>query len=174
MKRHLKPFSVEIKKSRIQGQRSQIPSKHVFERVTAHVAKVFRKEEPQAVAEPSVAPRILPSIVEPVWSSSAAVEPVRREHSSGLKATRRQIESDLNPTASENVEDAPAGTPAITKALLQTDVAPAVEEDTRPVHDVQSVEGESVKARLRQPRKKASRAIEQVMASEPMPGLEQM
>lgn len=174
MKRHLKPFSVEIKKSRIQGQRSQLPSSHVFERVPAHVTKVFQKEEPQAVAEPSVAPRILPSIVEPVWSSSAAVEPVRRKHSSGLKATPRQMEFDLAPTASENVKDAPAGMPSIAKAMLQTDVAPVVEKDTRPVHDVQPVESESVKARSRQPRKKASRAIEQVMASKPMPGLEQI
>lgn len=173
MKRHLKPFSVEIKKSRIQGQRSQLPSSHVFERVPAHVPKGFQKEEPQAVAEPSVAPRILPSIVDPVWSSSAVVEPVRRKRSSGLKTTLRQIELDLDPTASENVEDAPAGTLAIAKALLQTDVAP-VEEDTKPVDGVQSMESESVKARFRQPRKKASRAIEQVMASKPMPGLEQM
>ena len=173
MKRHLKPFSVEIKKSRIQGQRSQLRSSQVFDRVPARATEVFQKEEPQAVAEPSVAPRILPRIVKPLWSSSAAVEPIRRKYSSGLKATRRQMNFDLDSSGSENVKVAPARTPAIAKAMLQIDVPPVAEEDPKPVHDVQPLDSESVKARSRQPRKKASRAIEQVMASEPRQGLEQ-
>ena len=43
------------------------------------------------VAEPSAAPRILPSIVEPLWSSSEPVEPVRRKRSS-VRPRREQME----------------------------------------------------------------------------------
>jgi hypothetical protein len=60
---------------------------------------VFQKEEPQALAKPSAAPRILPSIVQPMWSSSESVEPIRRKRSSG-ETSRIQIEFDLNASAS--------------------------------------------------------------------------
>ena len=106
MKQNPKPFSVEIKKSRVQGQRNHLPPRRLFATAPAEATKTFLKEEPQVVAEPSAAPRILPSIVEPMWSSSEPVEPVRCKRSSG-ETGRDQIEFDLAASASEDMEDTP-------------------------------------------------------------------
>src|ERR671921_3023341 len=95
MKHNPKPFSVEIKKSRIPGQRSHLPPRPLFATVRAETTMNFQKEEPQATAKPSAAPRILPSIVGPVWSSSEPVEPVRRK-CSPVRGCRGQTEFNLD------------------------------------------------------------------------------
>lgn len=168
MKRNAKPFSVEIKKSRVQGQRDHLPPRHLFATTPVEATRVFPKDEPQVVAEPSAAPRILPSIVEPVWSSSEPVEPARRKRSSGY-ANQGEMVFDLTATASEDVKDAHAGAPASTKAVPQADNAPVDAEDALPVHDVQPTQGNGVRAKPRKARKKTSGTAGQEIVSEPIP-----
>ena len=156
------------KKSRDPGQRNQLPPRRLFEATLVEATKVFRKEEPQAVAELSAAPRIPPSIVEPMWSSSVPVEPVRRKRFSG-KAGPEQIELDLAATAAEDVLGAHAEAPMIVKAVLQTDLASVVTEDTTLVRNAQSEQSESLSVRSRKSRKKPFRAAEAVTASKPEP-----
>jgi hypothetical protein len=105
MKRNSKPFSVEIKKSRVQGQRHYLPPRHLCVTVPVEATKGFQKGEPRVVPEPSAALRILPSIVEPFWSRSEPVAPVPRKRPSG-EANRGQMELDLTAAASEDVKDA--------------------------------------------------------------------
>jgi hypothetical protein len=171
MKRNSKPFSVEIKKSRVQSLSSQLPPKRLFETRPVDVTQVLQKEEPQSVAEPSPAPRILPSIVESVWSGSEPVEPIRHKRSS-VETNRGQMELDLTATASEDVQHALARAQATADAVTPTNVAPVIAEDAAPVHDVQSAQGESVKAKSRKPRKKVSQAVEPALAFLPMPETE--
>jgi hypothetical protein len=171
MKQNPKPFSVEIKKSRVQGHRSHLPPRRLFATALAEATKVFQKEEPQVVAEPSAAPRILPSIVEPMWSSSEPVEPVRRKRSSG-ETSPDQIELDLAAGASEDVEDMPVEAPVLAKAVSKTVIAAVVEEEARPLHDVQPAQGEGVKGKSRKPQKKSSGAVEQETAPNPIPEAE--
>ncbi|PVE20864.1 hypothetical protein DC522_29920 [Microvirga sp. KLBC 81] len=135
MKRNPKPFSVEIKKSRGPNQRHQLLSRRLFEMVPVETTQVFQKEQLQAVAEPAAAPRILPSIVEPVWRNSEAAEPVRRTRRSGSKADQGQSELDLNPLAADGTKDAPAETSVILDAVSQMD-AGVVEDAAVPVHGV--------------------------------------
>lgn len=151
MKRHPKPFSVEIKKSRDPGPRSQLPPRRLFETPLVETTNIFRKEEHQAVAKPSAAPRILPSIVEPVWSSSAPVEPVQRKCSSG-KANPEKSELDLAATAAEDVMGAHAEAPVIAKTVLNTKVDPVVAEDTTLIRNAQSEHSESLTVRSRKSR----------------------
>jgi hypothetical protein len=171
MKRNLKPFCVEIKKSRVQGQRSHLPPRRLFATTLVEVTKVFQKDEPQVVPEPSAAPRILPSIVEPVWSNSEPVEPFRRKRSS-REANRGQIEFDLNASASGDVKGPPVEAPDLADAVSHADSAPAVAEGTAPVDDVQPAQCDSVKANAQKPRKKASVAVEQVTVLKPTSELE--
>jgi hypothetical protein len=110
-------------------------------------SEIFQKEEPQATVERAPAPRILPSIVEPLWSSSEPVEPVRRKRSS-VEARRGQMEPDLTATAFEAAKD------------------------PTPAHDVQPAQGERVRAGSRKPRKKAPTVGEQEIASEAIPEAE--
>jgi hypothetical protein len=173
MKRNPKPFSVEIKKSRAQGQRHQLLPRRLFGIIQVEPTQVFQKEEPQAVAEPVVVPRILPSILEPVWSNTEAVESVHRKRSLGPKIFQDQMEFDLNAIAPEDAKDAPAETPVTLEAVSQTDVATVVEEAATPVHEVQAQKTESAKAKSRKPRKTASKMLEPETASKPMFQLEQ-
>jgi hypothetical protein len=136
MKQSPKPFSVEIKKTRVQGQRSHLPPRGLFATALAEATKVFQKEEPRVVTEPSTAPRILPSIVEPMWSSSEPIEPVRCKPASG-ETGRDRIELDLAASASEDVEDTPVEAPVLAKAVSKTVIAAVVEEDARSLHDGQ-------------------------------------
>ena len=76
MKRNSKPFSVEIKKSRLQGQRHYLLPRHLFATNPVEATKILQKDEPRVVPEPSAAPRILLSIVDPLWSRSESIEPV--------------------------------------------------------------------------------------------------
>jgi hypothetical protein len=167
MKRNPKPFSVEIKKSRVQSLSSQLPPRRLFETRPVDVTQVLQKEEPQSVAEPSPAPRILPSIVESVWSGSEPVEPIRHKRSS-VEINRGQMEFDLTATASGDVQHAFARAQATADAVTPTDVTPVIAEDAAPVHDVQFAQGESAKAKSRKPRKKVSQAVEPAMAFLPM------
>jgi hypothetical protein len=123
------------------------------------------------VPEPSAVPRILPSIVESLWSGSELVEHARRKLSS-VEASRGQIEFNLTATASEDVKDAHAEAPASAAAVPQADNAPVDAEGPLPIHDVQPVQGDGVKAKSRKPRKKASGTVEQEIASEPIPEAE--
>jgi hypothetical protein len=171
MKRNSKPFSVEIKKSRVQGQRAPLPPRHLFATTPAEVPKVSQKDEPRVVPEPSATPRILPSIAEPMWSSSEPVETARRKRSSG-EANQGQMELDLTAAASEDVKDAHAGAPVSSKNVSQADNAPVDAEDALPVHDIQPGQGSGVEAKSRKPQKKASATVKQKIASEPIPEAE--
>ncbi len=168
MKRNLKPFSVEIKKSRAQGQRDYLPPRHLFATSQVEATKVFHKDEPRVVPEPSAALRILPSIVEPVWSRSEPVEPVPRKRPS-VEANRRQMELDLTAAASEDMKDAHAGAPASAKTVHQADNAPVDAEEVLPVHAVQPAQRNGVKAKPRKARKKTSGTAGQEIVSEPIP-----
>lgn len=171
MTRNTKPFSVEIKKSRVQGQRSHLPPRRLFELTLVEAPEIFPKEEPQATVERAPAPRILPSIVEPLWSSSEPIEPVRRKRSS-VKPRREQMESNLTATAFEDAESAHAGDQVSARAVPQTDGALDDAEDPTPVHHVQPARGEDVRAGSRKPRKKAPAVGEQEIASETIPEAE--
>lgn len=171
MKRNTKPFSVEIKKSRIQGQRSHLPPRRLFELTLVEATEIFQKEEPQATVERAPAPRILPSIIEPLRSSSEPVEPIRCKRFSA-KARRGQIKFDLAATAFEDAESAHAGDQVSARAVPQTDGALDDAEGPTPVDDVQPAQGEGVRAGSRKPRKKASAVGEQKIASETIPEAE--
>jgi hypothetical protein len=132
MKRNLKPFSVEIKKSRVQDQRHQLPPRRLFETVHAKAPKIFPKEELQVADEPAAPQRILPCLIEPVWSHSEAAEPARRQRSSGSKARAGQVELDLNAITSEEVKSAPAEASVIREVMSQADAASVSEEGTMP------------------------------------------
>ena len=171
MKRNLKPFSVEIKKSRGPNQHHQLLPRRLFEVAPAQATKILQKDEAQVVAAQSAAPRILPSIVEPVWSNSEPVEPFRRRRSSRA-ANQGRIGFDLDASASGDVKGPPVEAPDLADAVSHADSAPAVAEGTAPIHDVQPAQGDSVKANAHKPRKKASAAVEQVTALKPTSELE--
>jgi hypothetical protein len=133
--------------------------------------EIFQKEEPQATVERAPAPRILPSIVEPSWSSSEPVEPVRRKRSS-VKPRREQMEFNLTAAAFEDAENAHAGDHVSARAVPQTDGALDGAEDPTPVHHVQPARGEDVRAGSRKPRKKGPAVGEQEIASETIPEAE--
>jgi len=171
MKRNLKPFSVEIKKSRGPNQHHQLLPRRLFEVAPAQATKIVQKDEAQVVAAQSAAPRILPSIVEPVWSNSEPVEPFRRKRSS-REANRGQREFDLNVSASGDVKGPPVEAPDLADAVSQADSAPAVAEGAAPIDDVQPAQCDSVKANAQKPRKKASVAVEQVTVLKPTSELE--
>jgi hypothetical protein len=168
MKRNLKPFTVEIKKSRVHSQNHQLPPKRLFATVRVEVPKTIRPEEPQAVAEQPAPRRILPSIVEPVWSRPEPVEPVRRRRLSGSKARQAQIALDLDGLTFKPLQYAPAEASVLSQGMSRTDVSPVVEEDVEPVDVVHIQEAEVVKAKPRKPRRQASAIAEQVVACEPV------
>jgi hypothetical protein len=168
MKRNSKPFSVEIKKSRVQGQRSYLPPRRLFATNPVEATKVFHKDETRVVPEPSAALRNLPRIVEPVWSSSEPVETARHKRPS-VEVNRVQIEFNLTATAPEDVKEAQAEAPVIAKTLPQADNAPVDAEDTLPVHDVQPAQDNGMKAKSRKRQKRAAGTVEPAIASEPIP-----
>jgi hypothetical protein len=159
MKRNTKPFAVEIKKSRVQGH--HLPPRRLFEVAPAPTTKSVPKDELQAVVEPSPAPRILPSIVEPVWSSSD----LAHKRSSG-KVNREQMEFDLTTSASKDVKEARSAMPVIAPLVSQADVA-ATKDDVPPVRDVPPAQGESVKSSSQKPREKASGIVQRTDVSLP-------
>ncbi len=159
MKRNTKPFAVEIKKSRVQGH--HLPPRRLFEVAPAPATKSVPKDELQAVVEPSPAPRILPSIVEPAWSSSE----LAHKRSSG-QVNREQMEFDLTTSASKDVKEARSAMPVIAALVSQADVA-ATKDDVPPVRDVPPAQGESVKSSSQKSRKKASGIVQRTDVSLP-------
>lgn len=166
MKRNPKPFAVEIKKSRVQDQRHHLQPKRLFEIVPALATKVFQKEEPQIAAEPAAPRRILPSLVEPAWSHSGAVEPVRPKRSSRARTKPTQIELNLDIIPSEEMTGAPTEASAILEAPSQSNIAPVPEDSAMPVHEVQLQAAEGEKTKSRRPRSKAPEAVEPATTSE--------
>ena len=169
MKRQQTSFSVEIKKSRTQGQRPHLPPRPLFEVVppAAEARQILQTEAGPKVAEPISAPRILPSVVEPMWSRSEPAEPTRRKRSSG-QSKRAQMEFDMS-AASEDVNDAPAETPVHAEVALPTAIAAAVEKGATATHDTQPASGKSAKSNTRTVRTKAPAAVEPAQAPEPAP-----
>jgi hypothetical protein len=165
MKRNTKPFSVEIKKSRVQGQIHHLPPRRLFEPTAVEPREIVQTEEPQATAALAPAPRILPSIVEPVWGSAEPVEPVRCERSL-REDNHEQMEHDLPAASSEAPVELHSAMPMIAEAVSQADMIDAA-TDTAPIHEVHPVLGERSK-KARKPRKKSPGSVEQVMQSEPM------
>ncbi len=167
MKRNPRTFSVEIKKTRVPGQRSNLALRRLFATASAEATKVFHREEPQTIAEPSPARRILPSIVVPVWSSSEPVGPVRCKRPP-VEGRLGQMEFDLAATASEVVADAPAEAPVSANAVPQTGDALDDAHDAMPVRDVQPAQSEDVKAKSRKLLKKAAEIVERETAYDPL------
>jgi len=167
MKRNLKPFTVEIKKSRAPGQHHQLPPRPLFAPMQVEVARTVQPEEPQAVSEQPAPRRILPSIVEPRWSRSESAEPVRRTEPSGANVAQEQMQLDLDAITSEDVKDAPAEV-MISDAMSQVDVPPVTKEEAEPFHEVQVQQAETVKAKPRKLRRQASEVVEQVITSQPV------
>ncbi|WP_404295281.1 hypothetical protein ACD578_27845 (plasmid) [Microvirga sp. RSM25] len=171
MKRNSKPFSVEIKKSRVQGQRHQLLPRRLFANFADEPAEVLQKEEPQAVTEPVVAPRILPSIVEPAWGRSEPDEPIRRRRSSG-DADREQLEFNLTQAPSKDMKHAPPLVLAVAETMSQTANTNVAEADARPADGVQRDQGQPVRFNSRVPRKKSLEVFEPVTAFNPTLGPE--
>ena len=155
MKRNPKPFSVEIKKSRVQVQRHQLPPRHLFVLTPAKVTPSVQENEPPLVAQPPAAPRILPSILEPARSHSEAVEPARRKSSPRSKSDQGQMEFSLNTIATEDANDAPDEDRMVPAAKWHPD-ASLGEVTATPVNEVQAQEVGRTKAKARKPQKKVS------------------
>ena len=168
MKRHQKFFSVEIKKSRTQGQRQQLPPRPLFATPPDETSAFIRKAEPQPVAEPVVAPRILPSILASVSNRSEPVEPVRSKRTVRSKAEQSQNQLDLYPDEARNLGNIP-DTPSSLERGLPMDIAPMAQEDMLPLLEVRIDDigiGET-KARVR--RKKPSEFVALGQEAEPAP-----
>jgi hypothetical protein len=121
MKRTPKPFSVEIKKSRI--PRQHVPPRSLFTMEQA-VTRIVQHRELQAVVEPAELPRILPSILEPMWSNTEAVGSLSQERSLRPQADEDQIELDLETLAAdESPGTAAAEVFVVPEARSQTEAA---------------------------------------------------
>jgi hypothetical protein len=167
MKRHQKPFSVEIKKSRVQDQRHYLPPRRLFELPPAKAIPILQEEVPQVVAKPLATPRILPSILEPARSNSEVVEPVHRKSSRRSKSHQGQMDLDLRATAAEGIINAPAEASVMLEAVSRTNAA-LVEEAVVPALEVQAQKIEGTNARAQKLRKTASKIGEPVTAHEPV------
>src|SRR4051794_21540345 len=161
MKRIPKPFAVEVKKSRVPGERTHLPPKPLFGIVPPEVIQTVRTEEPRTTAQPAVAPRILPSIVEPVWRNPEPDKPIRRKQSSAAERHSEQIEFELNLTAAEDVRKVPEEGLAQPEKAPQIDPVALIGEYTVPVHEAQSSNLEHTKPKPRKPRTKALHPEEQ-------------
>jgi hypothetical protein len=172
MKRQQKSFSVEIKKSRTQGQRHHLPPRRLFATLPDATSAFIQTAEPQVVSEPMAAPRILPSIIEPVPRNPEPVEPVRRKRMIKSKDAEGQIELDLPADGTRDSEDAPE-TPSTLEPGLQMDVARTEDESIPPVPEVQVDDSGTSEKKARTRRKKTSEFGEQVetseLASQPSP-----
>jgi hypothetical protein len=160
MKRNSKPFSVEIKKSRIQSDRIHLPPKHLFEGLQAEISRIFEKDVSQAVAEPSApSRRILPSIIEPFSSSSEPVETDQRKHSVAA-APLAQIKFDWSEVVPEDTEDRHAQAPVRVEPRSEIPVSATVAEGVAPVRDIPSAGRDSAQANTRKARKKTYKPAE--------------
>jgi len=164
MKRTPKPFSVEIKKSRLQAERIQLPPKRLFGGHQADISKIFAKDVSQAAAEPSApSRRILPSIIEPFSSGSEPVETVRQKRSNAA-IPQAQIDFDWPVTISATEEDGYTQASVKVEAASEVTAAAAIEEDVVPVRDVQSAERDSAPTTSQKARKKAYRLAESTVS----------
>ena len=172
MKRQHTSFSVEIEKSRTQAQRHHLPPRLLFDVVPppGEAPQIPQNEAVPNAAEATPAPRILPSIVAPMWGRSEPAAPARRTRSSG-EAKREQMEFELS-AVSEDVNDAPTDKPVHAGVALPTTTAAAVEKGATSTHDVQLASGESAQSKVRAVRKKVPAAVEPVQAPEPAPEVE--
>ncbi len=168
MKRNTKSFSVEIKKSRVQGQRPHLPPRRLFELTLVEATGIFQKEDAQVMDESVPAPRILPSIVEPIWDSP---EPVSRQRSL-QEDNQEQMELDWPAASSEAPVEPPLAVRVIVGAVSQADTS-AASEDKAPIHEFQAAPGERSK-KGRKPRRKNPRAVERVMQPESASQLERV
>ena len=166
MKRNPKPFSVEIKKSRVQGQRHQLPPRHLFVLTPAQITPSIQENEPPLVAQPPASPRILPSILEPMRSNSEVVEPARRKSSPRSKSDHGQMEFSLNTIGAENANDANGEDRMVPAAMWQPDTT------ATPVNKVRAQEVERTTAKTRKPRKKVSETGVSGTVPQLMPQLE--
>ncbi len=169
MKRQQTSFSVEIKKSRNQGQRHNLPPRRLFDVMPPpdEGPEILKNEAVTKVAEPTNAPRILPSIVEPRWSRSEPAEPVRRERSSGVTKPG-QMEFNLN--AVSDAEKAVSAQRLVhAEANAPPLVAAAVEMGAMATHDAQPASGKSAKSHARKARTKISAVVEAAQAPEAKP-----
>jgi hypothetical protein len=164
MKRNTKAFSVEIKKSRVHGQRQHLPPRPLFETPPDKATKVVETGEPQGASVPSSAPRILHSIVELVWSTSEAVPPARKRSSGTVN--QEQIELDLIMSTFEDVTEAQSAVPELSVATA--------EQDAACVNDGQPAQRQDVKANARKTRTKTSSDAEQREVLQPSIGIEQI
>jgi hypothetical protein len=162
MKRNSKPFSVEIKKSRLQTERIQLPPKRLFEGFQAENSRIFEKEVSKVVAEPSApSRRILPSIIEPFSSSSEPVETVAEKRSASI-TPQSQIQFDWLGTAPEDGEDESTQAPVKVEVASDVTVAATVEEAVVLVRAVQSAERDSAPTTSRKARTKTYKPAEEV------------
>lgn len=170
MKRQQTSFSVEIKKSRTQGQRQQLPPRRLFDIVLPAdeaLPQIPRDEAVPEVAALPPAPRILPSVVEPMWSRSEPAEPVPFERSPG-QTTRDQMELDLGAEA-EDANEAPAEKPMHAEVALPTATATPIEPGATLTHDVQPASGKRAKSHERKTRTKAPATVKPAQAPEVEP-----
>jgi hypothetical protein len=160
MKRPQKSFSVEIKKSRTQGQRHQLPPRPLFEVVppAAEGSRILQNEAVSLVAEPTMAPRILPSIIRPVASQSEPADPVHGKRSVASKADEGQIELDLQADLTRQPEQVPVS-PSKLETELQMEFAP-VEEVKASVPTVHLEYIEMAEKKISTRRKKPSEFVE--------------
>lgn len=172
MKRPQKSFSVEIKKSRTQAQRPHLPPRRLFAAPPDAISAVIQTAEPQAIPEPVTAPRILPSIIEPVLNDPEPIEPVRRKRTARSKADEGQIELDLQADGMKELEDVPDARPT-PETALQMDDAPVAEESPQPVPEVRIDDVATGEKQARARRKKLPEFVEPVelpqTASRPSP-----
>lgn len=162
MKRCSNPFSVDIKKSRRPNQHHQRLPKFQLETSLADVTHVSWKKAPQAMVEPSGVPRILPSIVEHVWSNPEPIEPVRNTRSS-VAIAWRQMKFDEDAGSVEDVQDLTTEL-TVLKAASQTAIAVS-DQTTIPIQNDQSVQNGSVTSNERTLRRKFPKSIESMIAS---------
>jgi hypothetical protein len=175
MKRQQKLFSVEIKKSRTQGQRHPLPPRHLFATPPDATSAFLQTAEHQADATPVTAPRILPSIIEAVTGHPEPVEPVRRKRMVKSKDTKAQIELDLPADGARDPEGVPE-MPSTLKSGLQVHVA-LTENETKPsIPEVPIDDNATGEPKSQTRRKKLSEFVEpvetSVLASQPSPASE--
>jgi hypothetical protein len=144
MTRNPKPFLVEFKKPRAPGQRSKLSSTRLFAAAVAEATKVFQTEDLQAVAQPSAAPRILPSIIGSAWNNSASI-----------------------------VKDESVQPSVLTETLTQVDVGDAIEAGAAPVRDRRLLQTERKPTSARKGRRTVPERTELPVHFEPVLPLEQ-
>ena len=172
MKRQQKLFSVEIKKSRTPGPWHHLPPRRLFTTPPDVTSAFIRTAEPQDGSEAMAAPRILPSIIEPVPGNPEPVEPVRRKRMAKSKNAEGQIEFDLPADGAKDLEGLPKTLPTL-DPRLQADFARSEVESITPVPEVRVDDSGTSETKAQTRPKKLSEFDEPVeastLASQPSP-----